>query len=209
MSESAIEKELVEVTNVKRRRKEDYQEYMQRMCDAIDSISKDDWETLSEEAQQFANTLMTAEKDKEDYPPLPDIEDEKSDVPDDGDDQSAGDGESDSSDKTGDDDVSTATETTSEGRGRRSKRSAASEKEAKTERKEKKEKAPREMSLRRQLKIWVAKKPKITVDELMEKAEKAGFKEFSKISVSTARLSVRDTLKVAKEAGVVLADIEF
>lgn len=208
MSESAIEQELIKITNVNRRRKEDYQDYMQRMCDAIDSIPADDWETMSEEAQEFANTLITAEKAKEDYPELPDIEEEKRD-PGDGD-ENAGDGESEGSDNKGDDDVSTATET-SEGKSRRG-RKASSDKEAKsekTERKEKKEKAPREMSLRRQLKIWVAKKPKSTVDELIERASKAGFKEFSEVSVASVRTSVRDTLKVAKDAGVVLADLDF
>lgn len=50
-----IETELLEATGLKKKRDEEFQEYADRLIEAVHDLKEDDWEALSEDAQDWVN----------------------------------------------------------------------------------------------------------------------------------------------------------
>ena len=64
MSESKIETEILGVVQVKARRTEKRQEYLERVMYAVTKLADKDWETLSTDAQTWTNAAAQSVKDE-------------------------------------------------------------------------------------------------------------------------------------------------
>lgn len=176
MSESAIEKELLEATGLKPKKNENRQEYLARLCRAGAKLPDDVWEGVTKPAQDWNNDAAISLKEGKSIVDFPDMEEE--------------------GDPT--DDEIDAEEPAPKAK----KAKANGHKEAKPE----KEKLPphpasvRKVSACHTIKKMVVKKPTITVAELSEKLKEDGLK-VSDVTIATLRSDCRDTLRVLNEVG--------
>ncbi len=69
---SSVEKELQDLTGIKRRAKEGKQRYLPRLLDAVNDLPDDRWDDVSPEGQDWANNGMKSLKKKETIPDFPD-----------------------------------------------------------------------------------------------------------------------------------------
>lgn len=224
---SEIEKRLLAATKIKPQGKsEDRQKYLSRLVGAVQKLSDDAWEDLESTAgaQEWANAAVDAEEKKK---PIGDFSDSESDADvDDADDTD-----------DADDDSEEAAAAEGKGGGKKAKAVAAPSKKekqaaaAKTGKKaaDAKPEAPKSggkgakggesksaaapagakkgMSMRRQLKMIIVKKPKTPVDDLIAALEKKGYVSPSKMTVASIRADTRDTLKVLNEAQLIEVEL--
>jgi hypothetical protein len=222
-AETTIEEILSAATEITQEKGEDRQAYLTRLHDAATELDESGWDDLGEPAQLWVNKATKAEQANKEIPEFPDVEptddDEEEEVEEEAAEEEA-DTESDSEESNEEDDV-TDTDTETEKPPKKkpapkaakpaAKKAAAPKAAAKEKPAKKAVKADggsKATSARRLLKQFVVKKPSITVDDLMERAKKAGHK-LSDIYISSLRSDTRDTLKVAKECGVVLEDLDL
>lgn len=179
MSESAIEKELVEATSLSSKKNEDRQKYLARLMKAASKLDDDEWADLSTEAQKWNNDAATDFKSGNAIEDFPDLETEEET------DQSeveiapeeAADEESPPLQPEKD-------EEQPKGRAGKSGRPVAAKK----------------TSACHAIKTLVVKKPDISVKELSEKLKQKGLK-VSDVTIATLRSDTRDTLRVLNESG--------
>jgi len=77
---SEIRKELEELTGINKRAKESEPKFLTRLVRAATDntkVSDDDWDGLSDDAQNWVTDAVEAMNNKEDYPAFPDAEDEE------------------------------------------------------------------------------------------------------------------------------------
>jgi len=66
-----IEAEVRKAFNIKPKDGEDFDTYLKRICSAVDGDKSDIWDTLSDEAQTYLNSVSMALKKGEDLPAFP------------------------------------------------------------------------------------------------------------------------------------------
>ena len=75
---SSVEKELQDLTGVKRRAKEGKQRYLPRLLNAVNDLPDDRWDDVSPEGQEWSNLGMKSLKKKE---PISDFPDSQASTP--------------------------------------------------------------------------------------------------------------------------------
>ncbi len=76
--QSAIESELLDVTKLKRSKRDDDQKYLGKLIRKVADLSEDDWEDLSEQAQEWFNAGIDARNEGDDIPLFSDIPEDDS-----------------------------------------------------------------------------------------------------------------------------------
>lgn len=71
MSTSAVEKEILKVVKVKAKAKEARQEFLERVTAAVADLSDDDWNSLSDVAQNWCNDATAAANAEDEIPEFP------------------------------------------------------------------------------------------------------------------------------------------
>ena len=182
---SAIETELCEATSVKQRKNEDTQKYLKRLVLGVNKLEDGDWTGLSNDAQNWANELTTAEKEGQTLPDFPDAEEEQPTE------AAAAENGADSAAESGADGESG--ETAAPARVRRTTTAKAAKEPA--------PKKERVQSMSNTLKNFIIDDPSISVEDLIEKLKGAGHKP-TEITVATIRSDFRNALKVLKGRGL-------
>lgn len=195
-AQSAIEKELLAATGIKRRVAEPFQKYAGRLIEAIGELPNDDWEGLSKEAQDWNNVGAKAIKADKDVAEFPGAEPEPEE-----------------------DEKSSRKASTRETSGRSTRR-AAKDEEPEEERKPAKKAAARTSSKKDDdegggsrkvgaqllIKQMLAKNPKLSPEDLMDRLTKKGYAP-TPLAVSSIRSSFRNSMMVLKDAGML--DVEL
>ena len=188
-----IKVELQKVTGCKPKKDELEQTYLFRLHEAVQALEEDDWKALTEPAQAWANTAakaVTAEK------AIPEFATDEE-----------GEGKGEQEGEVEEKESETTERKSEKKRDRKSekkvekkveKKSSPESKKDKPE--SKKDKPDKVVSMRRFVKRMVVKKPSITVEAMLEKL-KADGRNPSKLTVASIRASMRDAMKVLKEAG--------
>lgn len=219
---SKIQEELVELTEVKQKRKENEQEYLYRLAEATSNAADSDWDELSEEAQQWVNDAIQAKNDDEDIPEFPDGDEPEEDLPEDEPEEEADpeeepaeedqegevedpeedDGEEEDTRKRGRKVIARKT-AKSVTRGRPVTKVADKPKRVEQEvpRKARATKNDKPLNMRQIIIGLVCKKPKSTVEELCEKAKKAGV-HMSPTAVAAIRSGARTQIRVMNDLGI-------
>ena len=104
MATHAIEKELVKVTGLKKKKGEKDQKWLARLAKAAAGLDEEVWEELDEDTQEWVNAATTALNDKDDIPAFDALEDEDDDEDDDSDDEDEDDDEDDEDEDEDDED---------------------------------------------------------------------------------------------------------
>lgn len=81
MRESKIEKELLELTALKPKKKEERQEYLSRLMRVVSKLPDPDWEGLTTEAQDWNNAAADAVTNEDEIQEFPDYVEIEEDVP--------------------------------------------------------------------------------------------------------------------------------
>ncbi len=84
MTASAIETEFQTIYKVRQARKENRQDYFDRLITEVNKTSDDDWERLTPDAQRWFNLAVKAWDVEKEVPDFPDVETESSDDADEG-----------------------------------------------------------------------------------------------------------------------------
>lgn len=178
---STIEKALLEATGVKPRKSgETRQKYLGRIHAGVVKISDEGWSSLEATAGAQEWANAAIEADNE-KAPFPEFSDA----------EDAGDEEEVIEEK--------------KASPKKSTKPAA----AKKVDEDKPAAAKKGPSMRRALKMIIIRKPKTSVDDLIGALEKKGYSPASRLTINTIRADTRDTMKVLKEAGVDLAELEI
>lgn len=74
-----IEETFAEVYRIRPQKNEDRQQYLDRVVERVNETSDDDWERLTEEAQQWFNKAVKPWAARKDIPDFPDAEQEQED----------------------------------------------------------------------------------------------------------------------------------
>ena len=229
---SVIEKTLLSETGTKPQKKgEDRQKFLARVIAGVGKLSDDEWEKLAKTdgAQDWYNAATEADNAEKAIPDFPDAKatvDEDEAADDDADDgaedeeDEAADDAADDQEEDADEEEDVAPKKTSSAKDGKKKPVPAkkeapvkkSVKEAATPKKGAAAKKPaaaapkKGTSMRRTLKMIIVKKPKMSVEDLIEALGKKGHTSPSKLTVSSIRSDTRDTMKVLVEAGIL--DVE-
>jgi hypothetical protein len=189
-----VERELVKKTKVDEQEDgEDRQDFLKRLCEAVNVLEEDDWEAMSEGAKAWANNATRAIKDEKD---LPDFEEAKP------------------ARKVAVKPIKAAKATNGE-------QEAEDEQEEETEEeveddeptpkkaaKPAKEK-PRGLSAVAFVRQYVATHPTSDVSEIADAVEKAGYSSLSRSSIGTIRSDFRSIARIIKEQGMLKKGVDL
>ena len=221
---STIEQELLTATKLKTKKKEERQEFLHRLTDAVQDLDDDDWKGLSTEAQKWVNAGAAAVKtDGEDatIEEFPDLEDEEEGAQEEESPEADEEGteeedeeESETEEPEEESDVA-ETKTTKKAPPKKKAAEKPAAKAAKPEKKtpakpaEKKAAAgPKATGIKVLIKKIVFKNPTISVDDLIEKLGKDGTKP-SKLTVSAIRSEFRHSLFVLRDLGALKSELDL
>jgi hypothetical protein len=218
MAKITIERELLDATGLKPSKKESQQDYFKRLHDAVQELKDDDWDALSQPAQNWVNAAANAVKKDADIADFPD-----SAPPDDDDDDgkkpaAADDDDDDGKKAAGDDDEEDeVARKPAKGKNGKAGKPAKAEKEkpakaakpdksAKAEKSAKPEKAdrktgPKSSGVKVDIKKAILKDPTATVEDIMAALKKGGTKSPSRPTVAGIRAEFRHSLAVLKSEG--------
>jgi hypothetical protein len=201
-----VERELLKVTKIAEQEDgEDRQDYLKRLCQAVNVLEDEDWEAVSEEAQEWGNAATRAVKAKK---ALPDFnEKEKSAEKKDGtkakpakpsakakpakaEEEEGEEGEEETEEEDEDDVEDGGT---------------TKKKAAKPAAKDK----PRGISAVTFVRQYVAANPQSPVADIAAALEKAGYNSLSTSSIGTIRSDFRSIARVIKEAGMLKKGVDL
>ena len=174
---SKIEQELAETAAITPKRNEDRQKYLKRLMLAVSKLPDPDWESLSTEAQDWNNGAAEAHKAGDEIEDFPDLEEEDEEL-----------------EQGGDDEVDEEEEQVEVP----AKETAPKEERTPKFRPATNSSPGKKVSACHVIKRMVARKPAITVAELIEKLKEENFK-VSDVTVATLRSDFRDSLRVLNE----------
>lgn len=210
---SKIRKELEKAIGTKQEKDEDYQEYIERLADESDGLSDDDFDGLSEEAQGWLNTAVSAlDKNKEvkDFPDNKAEEEEKKEKPSKKEKKEKKAPKSKPAKKEKEKEVEEEAEEEVEEEPKKEKPSKKekkapakkAEKKADKPEKEKKEKAPKKkrVSAISRIQFYTCKHPKMTKEQIGEKVAKEGL-EFKDNTLSIQYGQAQSIMKILTELG--------
>lgn len=212
-----IERELIKKTKLDEQGEdEDRQEYLNRLCEAVNQLDEAEWAALSEGAKRWFNTAAKSiqnkkavadfEADGKDKPapkaPPKAKEREQEDEPEE--ESEEGEGEDEPEDESGEEEDGDAEEEVEEEEPPR-KTTKPKPAAAKDGAKEK----PRGMSAVAFVRHYVATHPTSEVSEIAEATEKAGYTTLSKSSIGTIRSDFRSIAKIIKELGFLKKDVNL
>lgn len=225
----SIRAELMEVTSIKPKKKEDDYAFIKRLVAAVEDLPDDEWGNLGTESQEYVNSVVEAKKKYDDWDELP--ADEVPLFPDEGDEAEASDEEGPSEDAEADEENDGDTTEDEDGEkkmkapakkktGGKAPAAEKTEKAAKAGRAASKEKekpaaakaaksngsGKKPVSAIHRIRQIVVKKPKISTDDLIAQLEKEGFTT-SKMTVGTTKQGTRDTMKALVAAGMLEVDL--
>ena len=182
MLESKIEKELLEASALKPKKKEERQAYLTRLMRAVAALKDPEWEALSGESQDWVNGAAEFHKAGDEIVDFADYVEE------------------DYNPRPSDEPVDEEEEAPVVAKGKNGKEpKAEKEKPAKEVAKAPVNANPgRKVSACHTIKKMVVQNPTITVAELSEQLKDQGLK-VSDVTISTLRSDLRDTLRVLNE----------
>lgn len=229
-TKNSVSTELMKVSGVKVKEGQSRQSFLKKLAAAVNALDEDDWNSLSEEAQEWNNSAVKSIAGKKDIEDFPDAAQEekpkkKKAKPAEAetDDEAAGDDDEDEkpkkvkASKKDDDQVEAEDEDEDEQRQKskktktatKSKKKAADDEDEDEDEKPAKKKKDtsagsskptRALGGQAFIKKLVIKNPSMPTEKLMEKAEAKGYK-LSKTAVSTFRSGTRNTIKLLQECG--------
>ena len=193
-----IERELIKKTKVDEQEKgEDRQDYLQRLCEAVNLLKEEEWDSMSDAAKEWANTSTRAIKGEK---PLPDFDDDapaakkpapkaaakkpasKAKAAEEGDDEG--------------DDEGTEEEVEETAPKKQAKAAATKDK-------------PHGLSAVAFVRQYVATHPASDVSEIAGAVEKAGYNSLSRSSIGTIRSDFRSIARIIKEQGFLKKGIDL
>lgn len=196
----SIREELLEVTELKARKKETDASLIKRLVIKAEGVDEDAWEGLTTETQEFYNSVVEAAKehsggsladlDKEHVPAFPDEkeeeeEEQQEDLPLEASEES----EEDHEESEGEEVVAT-----------KAKKAALKKTAARKASKKNGDGGEKTVSMRRRLRQMIIRKPSISLEDLMKSLGDEGYK-VTPMTVGSMRSSTRDILKLLVEAG--------
>lgn len=212
-----MEKAIIDKIGMKpQKASEDRQKFLERTMLAIQKLPEEKWEELAAVpgAQDWYNSATEADNDEKDLPDFPDVAAAAGDAPDD----DADDAEDEAPAKPAKASKSAKAKANGKVAAKTEKAPAKAAKAAKPEKPAKPAKAAKaapaekpakggKVAMKYALKLLVVKNPRLTVEDLMARLEKAGYASPSRLTVSTFRADTRGTIKALNEAG--LTNIEL
>ncbi len=185
---SKIEEELLAVTKLPEKKKEDRQKYLYRLMYAAAKVKDDVWESISPIAQDWVNGGAEAHKAGDEIEDFPDYEEDEPDT----------NPRPEEVDEEVDEEAAPVVVKKKEPK----KTEPKEEKEEKPVKAAKEpEKQVRRVSACHMIKKLIVQTPKITVDELSKQLKDMNLKA-SDITVATLRSDMRDTLRLFNELGM-------
>lgn len=186
----SVEQEIVKVTKCKQRRDQDRQEFLAEVTEQVHNLNDDDWDTLSNAGQEWANRASSSHNKGQSIIDFPTEDDEQEET-------------EDAADAGASEDAAQK-EAEPEEEGAKDRKAAKSKvKKAKKVKTEKPAKAKLSvLGVKARIKKLIVKNPKVGVQGVLDALTKAGIKPPSRFLTSTIIAEFKHSLKVLQSAGM-------